>query len=79
MIMVDEENLKWEINSVRESIEFDWANLASKSLTADKRKAFREHLEICVSTLRKLVERNRSASQNSKLGDHQRQRRPSTK
>jgi hypothetical protein len=39
-------------------------------LTADQRKAIREHLEICNSTLKDLVERSRSASQNPKLENH---------
>ena len=76
--MTDEEELGWKIDTVRESIRLDWENLASKSLIPDKRKAIREHLEICTSALKDLVERNRSASQKSKLDKHQRLLRPST-
>jgi hypothetical protein len=71
----DEQELRWKIDNVRESISLDWANLASKNLTADRRKVIREHLDICNSTLKDLkdlVERNRSASQKSKLENHQR-------
>ena len=74
----DEQELTWKINNVRESISLDWKNLATKNLTADQRKAIREHLEICNSTLKDLVERSRSASQKSKLENHQRLRRSST-
>ena len=74
--MTDEEKrLRWHIDEVREAIRLDWANLASKNLTADRRKVIREHLDICNSTLKDLkdlVERNRSASQKSKLENHQR-------
>ena len=74
--MTDEEKrIRWEIDTLRESIHLDWANLASKNLTADRRKVIREHLDICNSTLKDLkdlVERNRSASQKSKLENHQR-------
>jgi hypothetical protein len=73
----DEQELTWRIDNLRESISLDWKNLATKNLTADQRKAIREHLNICNSTLRDLVERSRSASQKSKLENHQRLRRSS--
>jgi Na+/phosphate symporter len=76
--MTDEEKLSWYVDEVREAIRLDWANLASKNLTADKRKAIREHLQMCNSALKDLIERNRSASERSKLGNHQRLRRSST-
>jgi hypothetical protein len=68
----DEQELRWRIDNVREAISLDWKNLATKNLTADQRKAIREHLSICNSTLKDLVERNRSASQKAKLGSNQR-------
>ena len=64
---IDEQELAWKIDNVREAISLDWKNLASKGLTADQRKAIREHLQICNSTLKDLVERNRAASQKAKL------------
>jgi hypothetical protein len=33
----DEQELRWKIDNVRESISLDWAILASKNLTADER------------------------------------------
>ena len=57
----------WKIDNVRESISPDWKNLATKNLTTDQRKAIREHLNICNSALKDLVERNRAASQKAKL------------
>jgi hypothetical protein len=63
----DEQELAWKINRVREEIGLDWRNLATKNLTADQRKAIREHLNICASTLKDLVERSRFASQKLKL------------
>ena len=77
----DEQVLTWKIDNVREEISLDWAILASKELPADRRKVIREHLEICNSslkTLKDLAERNRSASQKSKLENHKRLRRSST-
>lgn len=65
--MTDEERIDWEIKTVRETIDRDWAMLASKDLVAEKRTAFKDHLLIYVSTLKDLVARNRSASQKSKL------------
>ena len=74
----DEQELTWKLNNVRESISLDWKNLATKNLTADQRSAIRDHLNICNSTLRDLVERNRAASQKAKLENYQRLRRSST-
>jgi hypothetical protein len=71
----DEQELMWKIDNVRESISLDWANLATKNLSANRRKVIREHLDICYSALKELkdlVERNRSASQKSKLENYQR-------
>src|SRR5450759_3829796 len=51
----DKQELTWKLNNVRESISLDWKNLATKNLTADQRKAIRERLEICNSTLKDLV------------------------
>src|ERR1039457_5647246 len=58
----DEQELTWKIDNVREAINLNWKTLATKSLTADQRKAIREHLNICNSTLKDLVERSRSDS-----------------
>ena len=69
--MTDDERVDWEIKSIRKSIDLDWAMLASKDLSADKRRGFKEHLLINVSTLQDLVTRNRSASQKSKLERYQ--------
>jgi Na+/phosphate symporter len=77
----DEEKLRGYIDEIREAIRLDWMNLATKPLTADGRKAVRQHLEKCHSTLKTLkdlAERNRSASQKSKLENHERLRRSST-
>jgi hypothetical protein len=60
-----EQELRWKIDNVRESISLDWTVLASKDLPADKRKVIREHLAICnhsLKILKELAERNRSAS-----------------
>ena len=76
----EEQVLGWKIDNVRESISLDWAILASRDLPADRRKVIMEHLEICNSslkTLKDLAERNRSASQKSKLENHKRLRRSS--
>jgi hypothetical protein len=74
----DEQELTWKIDKVREAIGLDWKNLAWKNLTADQRRAIREHLNICNITLKDLVERSRAASQESKLKRHQRLPRSST-
>ena len=73
----DKQELEWKMNRVREEISLDWKNLATKNLIADQRKAIREHLNICNSILKDLVERSRAASQKSKLENRQRLRRSS--
>ena len=55
--MTDEETLKWYIDEVREAIRLDWAELASKKLDADRRQAIREHLGMCHSALKDLLDR----------------------
>jgi hypothetical protein len=80
-MMTDDEKLRGYIDEVRETIRLDLVNLATKPLIADERKAIRRHLGKCHSALKDLkdlVERNRSASQKSKLVNHQRLRRSST-
>src|SRR5665647_1746182 len=59
-MITDEERVRWEIAAVRDAISLDWANLASKNLPPEKRKAISQHLEMCTSALRDLVKRNRS-------------------
>jgi len=63
----DEQVLTRKIDNVREAISLDWKHLATKNLIAEQRKAMREHLNICNSTLKDLVERNRAASRKAKL------------
>jgi hypothetical protein len=57
----------FEIQTIREAISQDWSTLASKNLSAEQRRAVREHLEMNVSALRDLVERNRIAKQKARL------------
>lgn len=57
--MTEEERLNWELNSVRQSIGQLWAELASKNLTSERRKAMMENLSICLITLKDLLERQR--------------------
>jgi hypothetical protein len=57
-IMTKKEKLEWDIATVRESIRLDWVTLASKNLTADQRKAIREHLDMCSSSLKEFLDRH---------------------
>ena len=65
---VEEEKLRWDIATVRESIRLDWANLASKNLSADQRKAIREHLGMCNSALKDFQNRLGTLSASSHWG-----------
>ena len=55
-----------ELQKIREAISEDWNALASGKLTAEQRKARREHLEMNVCALIDLVERSRLAKQRAK-------------
>jgi hypothetical protein len=47
----------FEIGMVREAISQDWSTLASNNLTAEQRRAFRDHLGMNIDALRDLVRR----------------------
>jgi hypothetical protein len=57
--MSDEARREWEIRIVREAIARDWAWLASDNLSAEQRRAVREHLSVHITALRELAERHR--------------------
>jgi hypothetical protein len=52
-----DKDLEWEIAELRQSIERDWFDLASKNITADRRKALIDHLSLCNTSLKMLRER----------------------
>ena len=62
----DAARIDWEFLIVREAISRDWASLASNDLSAEQRRAVREHLTVHVTALRELVERHRLALQSMK-------------
>ena len=57
----------FQLRTIREAISQDWMTLASNNISAEQRKAVREHLEMNVSALRDLVQRSRLAKQSAKL------------
>ena len=63
----DARQVAWKVDRLRKEISDDWKKLASKSLTADKRMAVREHLEMSASALKELVSRHQTAVQKLKL------------
>ena len=58
--MTDQSTIDWKIALVREDIGRDWAELASKDLNFEQRKAIREHLQMNIASLRQLVEQSGS-------------------
>ena len=54
----DQQDLTWKINNVREEIDHDLKRLASKDLPGYQLKVIIEHLQMCNSSLKELVERN---------------------
>ena len=55
--MTDKQKPRRAIDTLKESIRIDWADLAFKNLTADERKGLREHIEQCSGDLNDLLER----------------------
>ena len=55
--MTEKETLLRNITTVRETINQDWADLTSLSLSHDERTALREHIEQCVQDLKELTKR----------------------
>ena len=55
--MTEKELLLRYIRTVRETINRDWADLTSLSLSHDERTALRAHIEQCVQDLKGLTER----------------------
>jgi hypothetical protein len=56
-----EDNTDWEIERLRESIEHDWAALATKNVSKSRRAYLREHMAICNEALRDALARSRAA------------------
>ena len=59
MIEADEKT-SWEIEALRQSIDQDWAELAMKDLSAEKRRRIAEHLAISSQALKDVLNRQRS-------------------
>jgi hypothetical protein len=67
-VIRDDERLDWEIETIRESIRIDWTELAHKDLPADKRRNIREHLSMCIESLKELRNRRQQKEMSSKFG-----------
>ena len=55
----EESRKDWEIRVIRDAISRDWACLAANDLSAEQRRAIRDHLAVHVSALRDLAVRHR--------------------
>jgi hypothetical protein len=56
-VAYDEENLKWQIASLRVTITADWIALASRqTFSPERRKAIRDHLDMSTCALRTAAE-----------------------
>jgi hypothetical protein len=63
--MTEKGMLLRDIHTVRETINRDWADLTSLSLSHDERTALRAHIEQCVQDLKGLIERLDELTPNS--------------
>ena len=57
--MFEESRKDWEIRVIRDAISRDWADLAANELSAEQRRAIREHLAVHVSAFRDVAMRRR--------------------
>lgn len=55
--MTETEKLLRDIQTLRESIQIDWADLDSNPLREEERKYIRAHLEACQAELKHLIDR----------------------
>lgn len=55
--MTETEKLLRQIQTLKESIEVDWDDLASNPVREDERKHIRTHLELCQAELKDLIDR----------------------
>ena len=55
--MNEAEILKRDLEALRESINLDWADLASFPLTVEEVAGIREHIRLCNEDLKDLLER----------------------
>ncbi len=55
--MTETEKLLRHIQTVRESIKIDWADLDSNPLREEERKNIRLHIELCQTELKDLLDR----------------------
>jgi len=55
--MTEQEVLFRDIATIKETINRDWVDLSSLSLSAAERAALRTHIDACVQELKNLIER----------------------
>ena len=55
--LTEAEKLKRDIDTLRESIRLDWAELDQLPMSADERAGIREHIKTCVKDLTDLLAR----------------------
>ena len=55
--MTDQEKLKRDIDTLRESIRLGWVDMDSKSMTPDERRELRKHITGLVAELTVLLAR----------------------
>ena len=55
--MTEKDILLHDIATIKETINRDWDDITSLSLSHDERTALRAHIEQCVQELRMLIER----------------------
>jgi hypothetical protein len=53
----DQEILTFDLDTLYDSIRVDWANLASKHLTAEQRKEIKRRLAVCIDALKDFLGR----------------------
>lgn len=53
----DQEILSFDLDTLYDSIRVDWANLASKHLTVEQRKAIKCRLAVCIDALKDFLAR----------------------
>ena len=63
--MSEQEMVKRDIDTLKESIARDWSDLQNLTLTKEEAAGIREHIRLCESDLKKLRERLDRLPKNS--------------
>ena len=55
--MAEVEKLRADVDTLKESIQRDWVDMATKPMTKEERADLRQHIRLCIKEMKQLVQR----------------------